>query len=158
MITNSPNSPPVNGPRPYWVPSSVAWETLSTEAQRAIQTLISPLYRDLVLGEVDALSKAVGATIVHLVWLEVFDQIRLGEDPAAAAADSTSASDRQAVIAAHLRLVGAKAKMINLHLRMSEFRQRWGAGHFGLPDAPPPEPVAEMPTSPPPTVADSGNS
>ena len=107
--------------------------------QSAITGIINPAYQELVLSASPGLEQATGMTIVHLVWLELLDQIELGRD-FAASLQSPSATmqqhseEHEQCIARLLRTVGAKAKQSLVLFRLQEFKVKWGS----FPPAPDP--------------------
>lgn len=112
--------------RPFWVPASVDWGTLPSELRAAITALVHPAYQELVLGASDALERSTGLTIVHLLWLEVLQQLELGQDPLPG--PSPESEDRQMAIDRHLRLVRGKLAATGLFHRLREFRAKWAQG------------------------------
>lgn len=113
--------------RPYWIPAGVSYETLPEELKAAIVGLVNPAYRALVLKAEEGLQQSTGVTVVHLLWLEILDQIELGTDFNNGVPDPEARREREALIARLLRTVGAKNKTTNLLLRLYEFRQKWGS-------------------------------
>lgn len=128
---------PPDGARPLFIPPGVDWEALPEELQQAISALVNPAYQNLVLEARSGLEQSTGLTLVHLLWLEILDQIQLGQ--LLLAADSADSADcgaesRARAIAQHLKLVQAKLKAGSFVLRLEEFEQKWGrpAGRTGL--------------------------
>jgi hypothetical protein len=70
-------------------------------------------------------STALPSTIVHLLWLEISDQIKLAQGMDAHG-QPVPAAERMDHIARHLRLIGAKNKAANLLLRLQEARRKAG--------------------------------
>ena len=108
---------------PYWVPEGVVYDELPSTLRLAIRDVIEPTYRELVKTARPGLAMSTGLTIVHLLWLEILDQIALDipnqvVDSDFLAALDTSATDRQRLIERHLRTVGAKLKASELLLRL----------------------------------------
>jgi len=102
--------------RPYWFPD-VPVEDLPEGLQAAIEGIIGPGYRDLVMGARDTMERLAGTSLVHLTHLEVLDQIKLaGELPTAAP------EDRQSKMASHARLAGAKLRALSLLHRLRDDR------------------------------------
>jgi hypothetical protein len=64
---------------PYWVPDGTLWEQLPAGIRRAVSQVLAPAYRRFVLEAPGPLERSVGITMVHLMWLEVYDQLALAE-------------------------------------------------------------------------------
>lgn len=125
-------------PRPYFIPKGLDFEALPEEIKLAVREIVNPAYRELVLGASDALERAAGATFVHLAWLELLDQLGLGEQVAAGLPGGGVVGDlvHEEDLQNHLRLLGAKQKAAAFLLRLREFRtrQRFSAGPWpGMP-------------------------
>ena len=74
------STPGDSTPRPYWIPPGVDFGRLPEQVRAAILGIINPAYQELVLGARDGLPKAAGVTLVSLLWLEILDQVELGQD------------------------------------------------------------------------------
>ncbi len=82
--------------------------------------------------------QSIGLSIVHLLWLEILDQIELGQQTDLVGDQAGHDDDldayqqrrqqREAMIARYLRLVGAKTKASSFLARLHELRQKWGEG------------------------------
>ena len=112
--------------RPFWVPAGLDWNALPAEVKAAIGAVVAPAYRDLVLEARDGLERATGVTLVHMLWLEVLDQLELGRLLLKSHSTDVPAEERQQAIAQHLKLVQAKLKASSFMLRLQEFERRWG--------------------------------
>jgi hypothetical protein len=128
-IQNSPE-----GARPFFIPPGVEWDALPEELQQAISALVNPAYEHFVLAADDGLERASGLTLVHLLWLEILDQIRLGQLLLDSNSTDSGSESRERAIAQHLKLVQAKLKASSFMLRLEEFEQKWGhaAGQTGV--------------------------
>lgn len=127
----SPNPP--DGARPFFIPPGVDWDAMPDELQEVISAVVNPAYRDFVLAARDGLERASGLTLVHLLWLEVLDQLRLGQILLESNSTDSGTESRERAIAQHLKLVQAKLKTSTFMLRLEEFEQKWGrpAGRTG---------------------------
>lgn len=114
------------GPRPFWVPEGVDFDRLPQQLRTAIFDIVDPIYQSLVLEAQDALQKSAGLTVVSLAWLEILDQIRLGEELRDPDTAIQCSAEREKLIARHLRLAGAKIKAASFLLRIHEFRNKFG--------------------------------
>jgi hypothetical protein len=93
--------------------------------RNAIVAIVNPTYEELVVNPESGLERSTGLTVVHLLWLEIMDQIELGSDLTRGQCAARS-EERSKLIDAHLRLVGAKGKGAAILIRLSDFRQKWG--------------------------------
>lgn len=125
MPSTDSSSTRENSPRPFFVPSDINFDDLSEELKTAIRAVIDPAYRQLVLEARDGLEKSIGVTIVHLLWIEILDQLDLAQS-----LDDTlqpEASDRRfKMIERHLRVVNAKSKASGFLLRLHTFQRKFG--------------------------------
>jgi hypothetical protein len=117
--------------RPFWIPAGVDLDSLPEELQVAIAGIVNPAYRELVLCAEPGLEQSTGLTVVHLLWLEILDQVQLGQGVIETRPGQDEQNQRESLIAQHLRTVGAKNKTTNLLLRLREFRRKcvhqdWG--------------------------------
>ena len=55
------------------------WQLLPDGVRRAVSRVLAPAYRRFVLDAPGELERSIGLTLVHLMWLEVCDQVRLAE-------------------------------------------------------------------------------
>ena len=103
---------------PYWVPSGTTWQLMPSGVRRAVSQVLSPAYRRFVLDAPGELERSIGLTLVHLMWLEICDQVRLAD----AAADETSLtavlSDPTALIGRHLHLAASKCQTAELLVKL----------------------------------------
>lgn len=123
-------------PRPFFVPSGVNFDELPEELKVAILDIINPAYRRLVLKAEDGLEKSGGITVIHLLRLEILDQLELTQG-LEKSRHLEASEERGKRIERHLRVVGAKSKVSNFLFRLKEFRRKWGVGLA------PPEPISE---------------
>lgn len=110
---------------PYWVPVGNVWDRLPESMRQAVADVLAPAYERLVRRVSDDLERSAGITLVHLMWLEISDQLRLAQ----IVADRDTvlgelAEQRPAeVIAEHLRLVTAKNATAELLVKLRAVRQ-----------------------------------
>jgi hypothetical protein len=114
--------------RPYWVPPGLKIESLPEQFRVAIAEILNPAYRELVLEAPGALERATGATFVHLLWLEMLEQLELGRDLASYLPGSTSSPERLRLLDRHVRLTGAKNKAGHFLLQIRTFREKYESG------------------------------
>ena len=108
---------------PYWVPSGTTWQLMPSGVRRAVSQVLAPAYRRFVLDAPGELERSIGLTLVHLMWLEICDQVRLAD----AAADETSLtavlSDPTALIGRHLHLAASKCQTAELLVKLRMVRE-----------------------------------
>ena len=128
----APAEPRPNG-APPWTPHGVDLNLVPTEVREAIAELIQPVYEQYVLRATDALEKSLGASIAHLLWLEVLDQFDIRREYIKFDAVMDMTMNRPAMIERHLRLLGSKLQMGYFLIRIKELRTRLAQ----QPDRPP---------------------
>ena len=127
MSASTSETTDLDVPRPYWIPAGVDFDSLSAELRAAIMGVVNPAYQSLVLEAAAGLEQSTGLTIVHLLWLEVLDQIELGQSFENGKGDPEASEKRIGMIERYIRMAGAKTKTSNFLLRLHEFRQKWGS-------------------------------
>ncbi|MBL9085013.1 MAG: hypothetical protein JNK76_24630 [Planctomycetales bacterium] len=119
--------------RPYFLPETVAFDTLPRPVQVAFTTIVEPAYRELVLGAASALERSAGASFVFLLAEEVLNHFEIGRqmnlDQSQVAEDR---AQREQALARHLKLLSAKNSALGALLRIrklpSLFRVPPGGG------------------------------
>lgn len=109
----------ISRPRPYFLPESIDFDALPAAVQAAYESIIQPVYEELVLQPNTGLERAAGTTIVFLLVQELLDQFELGQalnlqQPATA----DDIGGREKALQRHLRLVAAKQTAISALLRL----------------------------------------
>jgi hypothetical protein len=103
---------------PHWIPDNDAWNTLPKKTRLAVSKILAPAYRRFVLDADDELERTVGMTLVHLIWLEICDQLQM----AGALADPLSLdaviNDSKDMVERHIRLAAAKCQSADLMLKV----------------------------------------
>jgi hypothetical protein len=131
--------PPIPRPAgaPYWLPDGPWWEQLSDGVRQAVRDILEPAYRRLVVEAQDELERSAGITLVHLMWLEICDQTRLGNIAGDRKSICAIVEDPEESIARHLHLVGAKNSTAELllKLRMTRAMLERGERSLGPPGA-----------------------
>ena len=84
--------------RPYWLPGDLDIDALPEGLRLAISQILTPAYEELVLAAPNALERATGATLVHLLWLELFEQFDLGHAVPGTEKLNGKAASRQAAL------------------------------------------------------------
>jgi hypothetical protein len=127
---------------PLWSPQGADLNLVPPEIRQAITELIQPLYEQYVLNAKDALEKSLGASMAHILWLEVLDQFDIRREYIQFDAVMDMTMNRPAMIERHLRLLGSKLQMGYFLVRIKELRNRM-AQH--------PDPSTLLSDYPPPT-------
>lgn len=103
------------------------------ELRANVISIINPEYRQFVLLAKPGLERSIGITLVHLLWLEILDQIEIARhkeptadpfsDPLLQKPVSRFES-RRPMIEHYLRLVHAKIKVSDFLLRLEKFKTK----------------------------------
>jgi hypothetical protein len=122
---------------PHWLPTGDRWNELPEEIRQTVPRILTPAYRRFVIDAHGELERSIGLTLVHLMWLEVCDQIHL----AIVTADPTSLDailkDPEDMIDRHLNLVTAKCQTAELLVKLRLVTEAL--------DRPPPAPLRPAP-------------
>lgn len=116
--------------QPYWLPTGEEFKKLPERLQHAIRLILQPAYQELVVDSQHALSQSTGLTIVHLMWLEMLDQLEIGlphsgsQQEPDVLSGSGAKDGRLEAIDRLLRTVGAKHRASEFLQRMREFRTK----------------------------------
>jgi hypothetical protein len=103
---------------PHWLPAGKRWNEMPEEIRQAVARILTPAYRRFVLDAPGELERSVGLTLVHLMWIEICDQIKMavvGSDPSSLEAVLSSPED---MIDRHLRLATVKCQTAELLLKL----------------------------------------
>jgi hypothetical protein len=119
----APSSDDPTLPRLYWIPEGVSIDDWPPGLQAAVAGVINPAYEQLVMAAAPGLAQSTGVTVVHLLWLEVLDQVELSRQTMPSA-PAVANPDRSITIERHLRLVNAKLKASELLQRLEALRER----------------------------------
>jgi hypothetical protein len=103
---------------PYWIPRGSSWKRLPEGMKRAASQILAPAYRLFVRQAAGPLERSVGLTLVHLMWLEVCDQVALAPNVADRESIVAELADPEKLIARHLELVAAKCHTADLLVKL----------------------------------------
>jgi hypothetical protein len=103
---------------PPWLPTGERWESLPQNLRQAVLRLLTPAYRQFVLDAPDELQRSIGLTLVHLLWLELCSQARLGDVVAAPTCLAAVLNDPEEMIGRYLNLVAAKNQTTELLVKL----------------------------------------
>jgi hypothetical protein len=107
-----------NADVPYWVPAGSLWRAISPGTRRAVEDLVAPAYRRFVVEAQDELERSLGLTLVHLLWLEICDQVAIGPAVADRLSAAALVEDPAQGVERHLRLVATKCQISELMFKM----------------------------------------
>jgi hypothetical protein len=112
---------------PLWTPAGIELSRVPAEVQQAAREIVQPVCEQFVLHAADGLEKSLGATIAHLLWLEILEQFDMKREYVNIDSVLNLPGNRQDVIAQHLRLIEAKVRVGYFLVRIRELRQRAAA-------------------------------
>jgi hypothetical protein len=111
--------------RPYFLPVDVDHDSLPEPVRIALDEIVEPAYRELVLGAATALGRSAGVSLVFLLAEEILGQFQLGgQMDFGQAPDPSRRAERDKLIAAHLRVVNSKQQTANFILRLKDLRYK----------------------------------
>ena len=120
--TKKPAAEPV---RPYYLPETIDFHALPEPVKGALEVIIEPCYKELVLGAATALERSAGVSVSFLLAMEVLDQFEIGHQlNLSGTSNLGDTSERQLLIARHLRVVGTKQQASGFLLRLQEMRTK----------------------------------
>jgi len=120
LRTPRSRKPPVErGPDvPHWLPAGTCWEKLPQIIRDAVSRFVAPAYHRFVLEAPSEIERAIGTTLVHLMWLELCGQLQMAQ--AAADPESLDAllQNPEELIARHLHLGSVKCQTAELMVKL----------------------------------------
>jgi hypothetical protein len=66
--------------RPLWMPEGADLERMPVEIRQAVAEILRPAYEELVDQAGSGMEKSLGASLVHLLWLEILEQYDIKKD------------------------------------------------------------------------------
>jgi hypothetical protein len=114
------------GPRPLWIPPEVRFDELSPALQRGIKEIVDPAYDQLVLQAQTAIERSSGLTYVHLLWVELVEQIDLGKDMGKTLLRGGGTVSHQEKLQRHMRVIAQKDKIAKYILEVQKFYHKVG--------------------------------
>ena len=99
-------APPADAP--YWLVAGDLWNHLPPAMCQAVVEILTPAYQRLVRDASDELERSAGITLIHLLWLEISEQLNMASVVADRDSILAVINDPDTLIAQHLRLVTAK--------------------------------------------------
>jgi hypothetical protein len=122
---NIEDGPRVPG-RPLWMPEGLDVEKLPVEIRQAVAEIVQPAYEQMLLHAAPGLERSLGASLVHLLWLETLDQFDIKRDYATFDLALAIPGNRRSSVDHHIRLLDAKLRHGKFMLRLEEFRHHAG--------------------------------
>ena len=117
--SRSRKQPAERGPDvPHWLPAGTCWEKLPETIREAVSRFVAPAYRRFVLDAQSEIERAIGTTLVHLMWLELCGQVQMAQ--AAADPESLDAllQNPEEMTERHLRLASVKCQTAELMVKL----------------------------------------
>jgi hypothetical protein len=116
-----------DGPRipgqPLWMPEGLDLDNLPVEIRQAAEEIVKPAYEQLVLRADPGLQRSLGASLVHLLWLEILDQFDIKHEYSTACLTLDRPVERRRSVEHHVRLLDAKLRQGRFLLRLEESRR-----------------------------------
>ena len=109
---------------PFWMPDGETLQTLPAGGPQALAEIVQPVYRQHVLQAGDPLEKALGLTLVHVLWLEVLEQLERKRKFAEIEAPLRLPGDNWDAITRDLHVLDAKVRLGKFLLRLEQYRNR----------------------------------
>lgn len=103
---------------PHWIPTGKHWDDLPPNIRQAVPRILAPAYRRFVLDAPGELERSIGLTLVHLMWLELCDQIQLAMVAGNPAGLDAILKNPEDMIERHLRLTTVKCQTAELLLKL----------------------------------------
>ncbi len=111
--------PPLRSPdAPHWLPAGSRWNEMPEEIREAVSRILAPAYRRFVLDAPGELERSIGLTLVHLMWIEVCDQVKMAVVGANPQSLDAVLSSPESMIERHLRLTTVKCQTAELLLKL----------------------------------------
>jgi hypothetical protein len=111
--------------RPYYLSETIDFHLLPEAVRLAFEVIVEPAFKEFVLGAPTTLERSVGVSLSFLLTMEVLDQFELGHQLNLSGTPNLGgSSERQLLIARHLRVVGAKQTAARFLLRLQEMRSK----------------------------------
>ena len=103
---------------PPWLPAGTCWDKLPETIRDAVSRFVAPAYRRFVLDAASEMERAVGNTLVQVMWLELSAQVQMAQ--AIADPDPLDAllQDPEQMLDRHLRLAGVKCRTAELMVKL----------------------------------------
>jgi hypothetical protein len=109
---------------PLWLPDDCDLERMPVEVRQAVAEIVQPAYAEMVQNAASGMEKSLGASIVHLLWLEILDQYDIKQDYTNNVLTLGLPSNRKDAITQYIRLIDAKLRVGNFMVRLRELLLR----------------------------------
>jgi hypothetical protein len=113
-------------PRPFFLPAGLAIEDFPLPVQVAINDIIQPAYKELVLQAPNALERSAGSAFVFLCLMELLEEFDIGEEVARRLGQPHKGKSARCDDSLNrcLRIMGAKEKAGTFLLRLRTHRAK----------------------------------
>ena len=108
---------------PHWLPRDHRWSEIPPDIRQNILRILAPAYQQIVTEAPNEIERSVGATFVHLMWLEMCDQAKMATAVADPNGLDAALQNPNEMIDRHLRLVGVKCKTAAILIKIQSLRQ-----------------------------------
>jgi hypothetical protein len=114
--------PPAEDPalsrRPLWMPEGDDLARMPAELRQAAALLATPAYEKMVLGAANTMGRSLGASIAHLLWLELLDQHDLKKEYCQKTLGYGMEVSRGKAIDQYIKLINAKLRIGDFMIRL----------------------------------------
>jgi hypothetical protein len=108
--------------RPLWMPEGADLERMPVEIRQAVAEILRPAYEELVDQAGSGMEKSLGASLVHLLWLEILEQYDIKKDYCKFDLLLEVDGTRGFAIDRYLKLVNSKLRMSSMLTRLRQLR------------------------------------
>jgi hypothetical protein len=108
--------------RPLWMPEGADLERTPVEIRQAVAEILRPAYEELVVQAGSGMEKSLGASLVHLLWLEILEQYDIKKDYCKFDLLLEVDGTRGFAIDRYLKLVNSKLRLSSMLTRLRQLR------------------------------------
>jgi hypothetical protein len=108
--------------RPLWMPEGTDLERMPVEVRQAVAEILRPAYEELVGQAGSGIEKSLGASLVHLLWLEILEQYDMKKDYCKFDLLLELYGTRNFAIDRYLKLVNSKLRLSSMLTRLRQLR------------------------------------
>ncbi len=105
---------------PPWIQNDFFFKTLPEQHQKAIHSIILPLYERFVLQPTDHVERATGSSVIYLLWTELLKQAEIAAAPFDD--DSVGLLHRRMLMDDLFLILGPKSRMSALLVRLRQVK------------------------------------
>jgi hypothetical protein len=111
--------------RPLWLPEGSDLEKFPAEIAQAAEEIVVPAYQQLVVNANSGMERSMGASLVHLLWLEILDQFDIKSDYVKFDLNIGISVGRKSAIDDHIRLLETKLRVGQFMHRIEAYRRQF---------------------------------